>query len=217
MNGSRLMNNDRLMVFKRFTLDMATLSKCTDKGNACVITDAAGSQVYAIGINGGAKGGPNCLCELDGTKYTCVHAEANALAKSTSTDPDKCVICTQAPCVTCAALMVNNGVKQVYYINKYKSDAGIKILKDAGVHVQDISDEQIKKDWVDHLIDALHACGFISLSSKSVQGRWNQEARDRIIEAGEKLGYVTTVTTQVNGLLVEWHNYEKGGDKPWPK
>lgn len=70
---------------------------------------------------------------------------------------------------------------------------------------------------MDHLIDALHACGFISLSSKSVQGRWNQEARDCIIEAGEKLGYVTTVTTQVNGLLVEWHNYEKGGDKPWPK
>lgn len=205
MNGSQRMSKERLMVFKRFTVDMSTLSKCQDKGNACVITDASGSQVYAIGINGGAKGGPDCLCHLDGTKYTCVHAEANALAKNTSTDPNKCVICTQAPCVTCAALMVNSGVKQVYYINKYKSEAGIKILKDAGAYVQDISDEQIQNDWVDRIIDSLHANSFVVLSSKAAAGKWTQEACDRIVEAGEKVGRKTQVTTQVCGLLIEWY------------
>lgn len=210
MSGSQRMSKERLMVFKRFTADMATLSKCTDKGNACVITDASGSQVYAIGINGGAKGGPDCLCNLDGTKYTCVHAEANALAKCTSTDPHKVVICTQAPCVTCAALMVNNGVKQVYYISKYKSEAGLKILRDADVYVQDISDEHIQETWLDMLIDTLNACGFVKLSAQTAAGRWTAAAQECVIEAAKKKGSDMLVTTMADGLFIEWRNVYNG-------
>lgn len=210
MNGSPHMSNDRLMVFKRFVLDLTTLSKCTDKQVACIITDAAGSQVYSIGINGGAKGGPDCLCQLDGTRYTCVHAEANALAKCTTHDDNKVVVSSFGPCVTCAALMVNSGIKQFYYMSDYKSEAGLKILRDAGVYCRNISDEQAQKDWVDKLIDVLHCCGFVNITRASALGRWNTEAKDRVVEAGEKLGYETHITTQTTGLLLEWREKTNG-------
>lgn len=132
-SSAKRMNYRRLMVFKRFVLDLTTLSKCTDKHVACIITDAAGQQIYSIGINGGPKGGPDCLCHLDSTKYTCVHAEANALAKCTTNDPNKVVISSYSPCVTCASLMINSGVSILYYCGVYKSRTGLELLHAAGI------------------------------------------------------------------------------------
>ncbi len=128
------MKEDRRKVFSRFALELATLSKCSDRGVAAVITDKAMSQVYSIGINGGPKGGLDCLCALGG-KYTCVHAEANALAKCTSADPEKVMFCTLSPCVTCASLIINNGFSAVVVIDSYKDNTGLKMLQDAGIEV----------------------------------------------------------------------------------
>jgi dCMP deaminase len=131
---SKLLDQNRIAVFARFIRDLAKLSKCTDKGTAAIITNRDGSQIYSIGINGGPKHGMDCLCTLGG-KYTCIHAEANALAKCTSTDMFKTAFCTLSPCVTCASLLVNSGVDYVYYLDAYKDDTGIKILQDAGIRV----------------------------------------------------------------------------------
>lgn len=131
------MDNRRLVVFKRFVLDLASLSKCKDKQTAAIVTNIDGSQIYAIGVNGGPKGGPDCLCGGN-TRYTCVHAEANALAKCTSADPKKVMICSYSPCITCASLMLNSGVSEVYYVHKYKDETPLQMLKDAGVWVMDI-------------------------------------------------------------------------------
>lgn len=133
------MNFKRIEVFRDFTLRLATLSKCTDRKVACIITDRDGTQVYSIGINGGPKGGKDCLCTLGG-KYTCVHAEANAIAKCTTQDPCKVAFCTLSPCVTCAALLLNSGLSALYYVEGYKDDTGLSMLRDAGVHVQCISE-----------------------------------------------------------------------------
>ena len=127
-------NNPRIQVFKRFVEDLATLSKCTDKHIAAIIVDNEATQVYSIGINGGPKGGQDCLCTLGG-KYTCAHAEANALAKCTADCHGKMMICMMSPCVTCATLIVNAGIASVYYINKYKDDTGLQILQQAGIRV----------------------------------------------------------------------------------
>ena len=55
------------------------------------------------------------MCHM-GEKYTCIHAEANALAKCISEDQDKVMICSLAPCVTCASLMANSGIRRVFYL-----------------------------------------------------------------------------------------------------
>lgn len=122
----------RTKVLARFAKDLATLSKCEDRKVAALIVNEDGTQIYSMGINGGPKGGPQCLCVM-GDKYTCIHAEANAIAKCTSTDERKVLICTLAPCITCASLIANNGIYRVFYLEDYKDNAGIKLLTELGI------------------------------------------------------------------------------------
>lgn len=145
------MDRRRIEVFRDFVMNLAALSKCKDKGVAAIITDKDGTQVYSIGINGGPRHGVDCLCKLGG-KYTCVHAEANALAKCTVADPQKVFFCSFSPCVTCAALIVNSGASTVYYVEQYKDDTGLQILQSAGVAVKCIDKDFLAfEDTLDRL------------------------------------------------------------------
>lgn len=153
------MTNPRIQVFKRFVEDLATLSKCTDKHVAAIIIDKEATQVFSIGVNGGPKGGLDCLCTLGG-KYTCAHAEANALAKCKMDCHGATMICTMSPCVTCATLIVNAGITQVYFLKRYKDNTGIEILEQAGVTVVDCEAEDKERaelaaipDYIQELFD----------------------------------------------------------------
>jgi len=117
-----------------FAFSLEALSKCEQRGVAAIIVDSDMTQVYSIGINGGPKGGLNCLCSL-GDKYSCVHAEANAIAKDTAYADSKILICTLSPCVTCASLIVNAGIKTVIYADTWKNTDGLSILIRAGLKV----------------------------------------------------------------------------------
>ena len=130
---------ERRQVFKNFTLDLATLSKCTERGVAAIITDKHLSNVLSIGINGGPKHLADCMCVTDG-KYGCIHAEINALIKCQNNDPDKIMFVTLSPCKQCAAAIINapGGFSAVYFFEEWKDDSGIKLLKAAGIHVTSI-------------------------------------------------------------------------------
>lgn len=131
--------NPRINVFKRFTEDLATLSKCSERQVAAIITDKQMSQVYSIGINGGPKGLIDCMCNTLG-KYGCIHAEINALVKCRSDDPDKVMFVTLSPCKQCAAAIINapGGFSAVYYSEAWKDDTGIKLLQASGIKVEQI-------------------------------------------------------------------------------
>lgn len=125
---------NRIKVFMDFTIQLSKLSKCTEKSVGAIITDKDLGQVYSIGLNGGPAGGVDCLCELPG-KETCIHAEAQAIAKNTSSDKDKVIFITLSPCVTCASLIVNSGFSRVYYQEQWKNTAGLEILLAANIEV----------------------------------------------------------------------------------
>lgn len=129
----------RLRVFKKFTQDLATLSKCSERQVAAIITDKDMSQVYSIGVNGGPKGLVDCMCNIDG-KYGCIHAEINAFVKCNSDDKNKVMIVTLSPCKQCAAAIINapGGFSAVYYTEQWKDDSGIKLLRAAGIKVEQI-------------------------------------------------------------------------------
>lgn len=131
--------NERAQVFKRFVQDLATLSKCSERQVAALITDKDLSQIYSIGLNGGPKGLADCMCKIDG-KYGCIHAEINALIKCNSADADKVMFVTLSPCKQCAAAIINapGGFSAVYYVDAWKDDTGIKLLKGAGITVKQI-------------------------------------------------------------------------------
>ncbi len=132
-----MLSSKKLKVFSRFVADLATLSKCEERGVAAIALNKKGTQIYSIGINGGPAGGVQCLCKTD-TKYGCVHAEAQCIAKNTSTDENKIMICSLSPCVTCATLIINSGFTEVYYIERWKDVAGLELLLKAGVKTYQI-------------------------------------------------------------------------------
>jgi deoxycytidylate deaminase len=132
---------DRIDVFKSFTLELAGLSKCMERGVAAIITDGELSQVYSIGTNGGPKGQVDCLCVTEG-KHGCVHAEINALVKCGTFNRGKVMFVTIAPCKQCATAIVNapGGFSYVYFFEHWIrpstgqiDETGVSILRNAGI------------------------------------------------------------------------------------
>lgn len=78
------------------------------------------------------------------TKDEVLHAESNAiakLAKSNDSGEGADLFVTTAPCIHCAKLIHQTGIKRVWFSDSYRDDAGIKFLEKSGISVT-----QIKKD-----------------------------------------------------------------------
>jgi dCMP deaminase len=75
------------------------------------------------------------------TKPEVLHAETNALAKiarSTNSSDGASMFITHAPCLDCAKLVYQSGIKSVYYRNSYKNTDGIDFLNKCNVEVTEI-------------------------------------------------------------------------------
>jgi dCMP deaminase len=107
--------------------------------------------VTLTGYNGTAVGRPND-CEtvvktslpylfedMLVTKQEVIHAELNCIMKAAREGVscvDATVYVTLAPCVQCAAMMLQAGVKRVVYLQQYRDDSGVKLLQESNVVVQ---------------------------------------------------------------------------------
>ena len=84
----------------------------------------------------------------EGVTYPYVlHAEANAitkLARSNNNSDGSTLYVTASPCIECAKLIIQAGIKRVVYAEKYRLEDGIDLLRKAGTEV--IYMEQ-KKDY----------------------------------------------------------------------
>jgi dCMP deaminase len=72
------------------------------------------------------------------TKPEVLHAETNALAKiarSTNSSDGASMFITHAPCLDCAKLVYQSGIKSVYYRNSYKNTDGLDFLIKCNVEV----------------------------------------------------------------------------------
>lgn len=77
------------------------------------------------------------------TKPEVLHAEANAIAKvarSPESSENAVIFVTHAPCIECAKLIYQSGIKQVFYRDNYRSDAGIAFLKQAGITINKVEE-----------------------------------------------------------------------------
>jgi len=79
------------------------------------------------------------------TKREVLHAETNALAKiarSTNSSEGATLFVTHEPCLDCAKLIYQAGIKEVYYRNDYpRSNGGIEFLKKCGTNVYKLDKE----------------------------------------------------------------------------
>ena len=72
------------------------------------------------------------------TKDEVLHAESNAIAKvsgSTESSEDATLFVTTAPCIHCAKMIFQSGIKSVFYRDTYRDEAGIEFLEKGGVSV----------------------------------------------------------------------------------
>jgi dCMP deaminase len=72
------------------------------------------------------------------TRDEVLHAESNAIAKvsgSTESSEDATMFSTTAPCIHCAKMIFQSGIKNVFYRDTYRDSAGIDFLEKSGVNV----------------------------------------------------------------------------------
>lgn len=75
------------------------------------------------------------------TKPEVLHAESNAiakLAKYSNSGNGADIFITHAPCLDCAKLVYQAGIKRVYFGTAYRDDAGVKFLERSGIAVKQV-------------------------------------------------------------------------------
>lgn len=103
---------------------------------ALVVKD---KMIISDGFNGTPSGFENeCEDETNATKPYVLHAEANAitkLARSSNNSDGSTLYVTAAPCIECAKLIIQSGIKRVVYAEKYRLEDGPNLLQRAGIEV----------------------------------------------------------------------------------
>ena len=106
------------------------------KVGALVVKD---KMIISDGYNGTPSGFENvCEDENNLTKSYVLHAEANAitkLARSSNNSEGATLYVTASPCIECAKLIIQAGIKRVVYGENYRLDDGLRLLERAGIEV----------------------------------------------------------------------------------
>lgn len=102
-------------------------------------------MIISDGFNGTPSGFENiCEDEIGVTKPYVLHAEANAItkvARSNNSSDGSTLYVTASPCLECAKLIIQAGIKRVVYNELYRITDGIDLLKRAGIeciYIQDL-------------------------------------------------------------------------------
>ncbi|MBN2480541.1 MAG: dCMP deaminase family protein [Bacteroidales bacterium] len=128
--------------FDRRYLEMARIwagnSYCKRRQVGALIVK--GKMIISDGYNGTPSGFEN-VCEDEDfrTKPYVLHAEANAItkvAKSNNSSEDATLYITSSPCMECAKLIIQSGIRRVVYCDNYHSKEGTVLLQKAGIEVE---------------------------------------------------------------------------------
>lgn len=135
--------------FMELTEKVAEWSSCYQDNRhvgAIVVRD---KRVLTTGYNGAPSGIKSCVERGEclrkklgipsGTRHElcyAVHAEQNAIAQAAKLGivlEGATLYCTHQPCVICAKMIINSGIKRIVYKEGYPDEFSIKLLKEAGV------------------------------------------------------------------------------------
>jgi dCMP deaminase len=129
---------------RRFDLRYLEMARIWAKNSYCQRRQVGAlvvknNMIISDGYNGTPSGFEN-ICEDDNgiTKPYVLHAEANAitkLARSSNNSDGATIYITASPCIECAKLIIQSGIKRVVYGEKYRLTDGIELLERAGIEV----------------------------------------------------------------------------------
>lgn len=143
------MTENRKREYDKAYMDMAEvfskLSQAKRHKVGCLIVSEEG-QILSQGYNGMPKGMDNC-CEyidedgIEHTKPEVMHAETNAILKcakdGTCTKNAKLYV-TLSPCLECAKVIIQAGIREIYYKELYRNLDGLELLKKSGISIHKI-------------------------------------------------------------------------------
>lgn len=108
-------------------------------------------RILTTGYNGASSGILSCVEKgecireklgiASGTRHEicyAVHAEQNAIiqaAKLGVSVEGATLYCTHQPCVICAKMIINSGIKRVVYQHGYPDDFSMELFKQAGITI----------------------------------------------------------------------------------
>ena len=120
-------------------------SYCTRrKVGALIVKD---KMIISDGYNGMPSGFPNVCEGEDGLTLPCVlHAEANAItkiARSGNNSDGATLYVTDSPCIECAKLIIQAGIRRVVYARSYRLTDGLDLLLKAGISVEKVELEEL--------------------------------------------------------------------------
>ena len=141
MNNDLNPYKDKQSQFDRRYLEMARIwgqnSYCKRRKVGALIVQ--GKMIISDGYNGTPSGFENiCEDENNKTKPYVLHAEANAMtkvAKSNNSSENATLYVTTSPCLECAKLIIQSGIRRVVYCEKYRIVDGLQLLERAGIEI----------------------------------------------------------------------------------
>tara|TARA_B110000037_G_C16965213_1_gene442669 strand:+ start:471 stop:890 length:420 start_codon:yes stop_codon:yes gene_type:complete len=136
------MNSKELKYHKKY-LDIAkSISELSyakrKKVGAIIVKD---TMIISDGYNGTPTGFDNeCEDSFGNTKWFTLHAEANAITKlvrySGLPVDGSTLYITLSPCKDCCKLILQAGIKNVYYSEEYRDSDGIEFLKSVDINTE---------------------------------------------------------------------------------
>lgn len=138
--------------FMTITRQVAERSTCTRaKVGAVIVRD---KNILATGYNGAPTGMPHCTdvgCliyesktpngDIEQNCFRTIHAEMNAIAqaaKNGASIKEGAIYITHTPCIHCLKVLVNTGIKEIYYERAYKLHTLEELLRYTQVHLYKI-------------------------------------------------------------------------------
>ena len=134
-NGQKQLELDKR--YMRMATIWAENSYCKRRQvGALIVKD---KMIISDGYNGTPSGFENvCEDEHGLTKPYVLHAEANAItkiARSGNSSEGATMYVTASPCIECAKLIIQAGIKRVVYAEKYRLEDGLDLLRRANIEV----------------------------------------------------------------------------------
>ena len=121
-------------------------STCDRKNVGAVIV--RDKVILSTGYNGSIRGVKHCdeighLIE-NGHCVRTVHAEVNAVAQSAMNGTEiknSSIYLTASPCWPCFKVIVNSGIKKIYFGEFYRDEKIFKFAQESGIELIDMSKE----------------------------------------------------------------------------
>lgn len=148
------------LYFMLLAVDVSLRSTCLRHKIGSVIVK--NGQVISTGYNGAPSGLDHCLelgCLRDKLKIPsgerievcrAVHSEVNAVIQAAANGVDMngaSLFCTHKPCISCTKMLINCGIKKIFYLEDYPNELGDKLLAQASVESTKLDKKDLEK-WI---------------------------------------------------------------------